>query len=69
MIREREKEGRQYKAALYMRLSKDDGTGESASINTQRSMLRSYADRNGFFIYGEYADDSDKIGLNQKTSN
>ncbi|WP_349667973.1 recombinase family protein, partial [Lacrimispora sp.] len=57
MIREREKEGRQYKAALYMRLSKDDGTGESASINTQRSMLRSYADRNGFFIYGEYADD------------
>ncbi|MBE5981865.1 MAG: recombinase [Paenibacillaceae bacterium] len=57
MIRERDKEGRQYKAALYMRLSKDDGTGESASINTQRSMLRSYADRNGFFIYGEYADD------------
>jgi len=57
VIREREKEGRQYKAALYMRLSKDDGTGESASINTQRSMLRSYADRNGFFIYGEYADD------------
>jgi len=57
VIRERDKEGRQYKAALYMRLSKDDGTGESASINTQRSMLRSYADRNGFFIYGEYADD------------
>lgn len=57
MIRESVKEGRQYKAALYMRLSKDDGTGESASINTQRSMLRSYADRNGFFIYGEYADD------------
>jgi DNA invertase Pin-like site-specific DNA recombinase len=57
VIREREREGRQYKAALYMRLSKDDGTGESASINTQRSMLRSYADRNGFFIYGEYSDD------------
>ena len=57
MIREKDRKERQYKAALYMRLSKDDGTGESASINTQRSMLRSYADRNGFFIYGEYADD------------
>lgn len=47
----------QYKAALYTRLSKDDGTGESASINTQRIMLRSYAEQHGFFIYGEYADD------------
>lgn len=57
MSREKERGERQYKAALYMRLSKDDGTGESASINTQRSMLRSYAQRNGFSIYGEYADD------------
>lgn len=57
MIREGNGEERQYKAALYMRLSKDDGIGESTSINTQRSMLRSYAAQNGFFIYGEYADD------------
>ncbi|EXG88421.1 site-specific recombinase, DNA invertase Pin [Clostridium sp. ASBs410] len=47
-----------YKAALYMRLSKDDdGTGESSSIGTQRKMLRSYAIENDFEIYGEYVDD------------
>ena len=57
MSRENERGERQYKAALYMRLSKDDGNGESASINTQRSMLRTYADRNGFSVYGEYTDD------------
>ena len=57
MIRAISRKEGQYKAALYMRLSKDDGTGESASISTQRTMLRSYAARHGFFIYGEYADD------------
>lgn len=57
MSRENERGEPQYKAALYMRLSKDDGNGESASINTQRSMLRTYADRNGFSVYGEYTDD------------
>lgn len=47
-----------YKAALYMRLSKDDdGTGESSSIGTQRKMLRSYAIENDFEIYKEYVDD------------
>nr|WP_314463644.1 recombinase family protein [uncultured Clostridium sp.] len=50
-------EGGRYQAALYMRLSKDDGAGESASISTQRSMLRGYAGENGFFIYREYVDD------------
>ena len=57
MTGEKNGENGHYQAALYMRLSKDDGTGESASINNQRSMLRSYAARNGYFIYGEYADD------------
>ena len=57
MIRAINRKEGQYKAALYMRLSKDDGTGESASISTQRIMLRSYAARHGFFVYGEYADD------------
>jgi len=47
-----------YRAALYMRLSKDDeGTSESASIQTQRSMLTSYAKENGFIIHDEYVDD------------
>ena len=37
-----------YRAALYMRLSKDDdGAAESASITTQRQMLRSYAAERG----------------------
>ncbi len=47
-----------YKAALYMRLSKDDdGAAESASITTQRKMLRSFANENGFAVYDEYVDD------------
>ena len=46
-----------YQAALYMRLSKDDGAGESASISTQRSMLKAYAREHGYAVYREYADD------------
>lgn len=47
-----------YYAALYMRLSKDDDrAGESASITTQKKMLRAFAKENGFFVYGEYIDD------------
>lgn len=46
-----------YKAALYMRLSKDDGAGESASITTQRKMLRCYAAEKGYAVYDEYVDD------------
>lgn len=44
--------------ALYLRLSKEDEKGtESASIETQRKMLRDYAEKNGFTIYDEYVDD------------
>lgn len=51
------KAGSTYKAALYMRLSKDDdGTSESASIMTQRKMLRSYAADKGFQVFDEYVD-------------
>ncbi len=47
-----------YQAALYLRLSKDDeGVGESASIVTQRKMLREYARENKIAIYDEYVDD------------
>lgn len=47
-----------YQAALYMRLSKDDdGVNESASIGTQRKMLRSYARENGFTVWDEFIDD------------
>lgn len=48
----------QYHAALYMRLSKDDDrTLESASISTQRKMLRAYAREHGYEVFGEYIDD------------
>ena len=47
-----------YKAALYMRLSRDDdGAAESASITTQRKMLQSYAADNGYLVFDEYLDD------------
>lgn len=46
------------KAALYMRLSRDDEQdGESASIQNQRDILRQYAIDHGMIIAGEYADD------------
>jgi DNA invertase Pin-like site-specific DNA recombinase/predicted Fe-S protein YdhL (DUF1289 family) len=47
-----------YKAALYLRLSKDDeGGGESASITTQRDLLTAYARKEGIPIVAEYVDD------------
>lgn len=46
-----------YSAAIYMRLSKDDGAGESASIASQRSILRRFAEENSINVYDEYADD------------
>lgn len=45
-------------AALYIRLSREDGeTGESASIENQRKILRNYANDNGFTVFDEYIDD------------
>ena len=45
-------------AALYCRLSRDDGgDAESNSIITQRQMLRRYAKEQGFTVYDEYVDD------------
>ena len=45
-------------AALYMRLSRDDETyGDSVSIETQRKLLRQYAQENHIPVYGEYVDD------------
>ena len=45
-------------AALYCRLSRDDGgDAESNSIITQRQMLQRYAKEQGFTVYDEYIDD------------
>ena len=46
------------RAALYLRLSRDDaGEGESVSIGGQRAMLRAYAAEHGWTVVGEYVDD------------
>lgn len=46
------------RAGLYCRLSKDDeGTGESASIQTQKAMLAQYAAEHGLAVIDTYADD------------
>ena len=51
-------EAKHYTAALYCRLSQDDGnTSESVSIGTQKSLLTRYCSENGFQIYDYYIDD------------
>ena len=53
-----------YNTAIYCRLSKDDDNiGESASIQTQKSMLESYCREQGFLVYDYYVDDG-YSGLN-----
>ena len=54
-----QQEGLQHQLAyLYLRLSKDDdGTGESASIKTQREILYQYAQGHDLLVAGEYVDD------------
>ena len=45
-------------AGLYCRLSKDDGnTSESMSIQSQKSMLKQYAEDNNIIVYDYYIDD------------
>ena len=45
-------------AALYMRLSRDDESyGDSVSIETQRTLLRSYAKEHSLNVVDEYIDD------------
>ncbi|MEA5085216.1 MAG: recombinase family protein [Lachnospiraceae bacterium] len=47
-----------YIAALYCRLSQDDGqVGESGSIQTQKTLLTSYAKANGYEIFDCFCDD------------
>ena len=45
-----------YSAALYMRLSKEGG-GDRGGIESQRLLLRSFAQREGYCVFGEYIDD------------
>lgn len=58
-------ENKIYTAALYLRLSKDDGImdKDSASIDTQRDMLTRYCNENSIIIHDLYIDDG-FTGLN-----
>ena len=47
----------EYRGALYIRLSREDGNRESAGIESQRLLLRDYAQRGNFQIVEEYVDD------------
>lgn len=50
--------GKEYQVGIYCRLSKDDDRpGESMSIETQRSMLMDYCEKNKYEIYDVYIDD------------
>ena len=56
--------------ALYCRLSKDDLlSGDSYSIQNQRSMLTEYANKNGFVNTQVFIDATDIIGLKQNPTN
>lgn len=64
-----------YKAALYLRLSRDEDTKqESNSITNQRNILSEYAAQKGFRVCGEYVDDGvsgttfDRSGFQQMMS-
>ncbi len=47
-----------YNTALYMRLSRDDENyGDSTSIETQRTILRKFAQDNGLHVVSEFVDD------------
>ena len=48
---------KQLNCAGYLRLSKDDGEGESASIKNQRRIIMEFAKENGLEIIKEYCDD------------
>ncbi len=56
-----------YNTALYMRLSRDDESyGDSVSIETQRTILRRFAEENDLHVVGEYIDAAVIIGLKIK---
>lgn len=53
-------------AAIYCRLSQDDGqTGESGSIQTQKTLLTQYCNDHHIPIGGYYCDATDILGLKQ----
>ena len=47
----------EYRAGLYLRLSRDDGNQESMSIANQRAMLMEYVQESGWNVEEVYIDD------------
>jgi len=54
----------EYRAALYIRLSKEDESeGPSQSVTNQKSMLDGFVREHRITVYDTYVDASDIIGL------
>lgn len=59
-----------YRAALYIRLSKEDADeGPSQSVQNQESLLLEFAQQHGLTVYDAYIDATDIIGLKQNPTN
>ncbi len=57
-----------YNTALYLRLSRDDELqGESGSIQTQRMILRDYAQTHNLHVVDEYVEATFIIELNPQS--
>ena len=53
-----------YRAALYIRLSKEDeNEGPSQSVRNQESLLRDFVTRRHISVYDIYVDDTVILGL------
>ena len=59
-----DRRGGGYRAALYIRLSREDETdGPSESVSNQRAMLEDFARQRGVPVAGLYVDDTAILGL------
>lgn len=54
-----------YRAALYIRLSKEDeNQGPSESVTNQQSLLEAFVQQHELSVYHTYIDDTVILGLN-----
>ena len=61
------REQQNYRAAIYCRLSSEDGADhESMSIGNQRALLTEYVEKQGWEVVDTYIDESIILGLRQE---
>ena len=61
------REQQNYRAAIYCRLSSEDGADhESMSIGNQRALLTEYVQKQGWEVVDTYIDESIILGLSQE---